>query len=557
MLILHLLIYLQYEISFIKVMNKLKIILSLSVSLILFIAKPAISQVTLTNSNLPIVCIYSYGHPILPDTNIICDMGIIYNGPGGMNNINDPFNNYNGKISIRKRGCTSLNYPKHSYTFETQDSEGQSLNVSLIDLPEENDWILYGPYPDKSLMRNVLIYELARKMGRYAPRTKYCEVILDNEYIGVYVLIEKIKRDNNRVDISKLSPNDTTGDNLTGGYILKIDRWEGAGWTSEYVPNVYFEYEYPDDDEIVPMQKSYIQSFINTFEDSLFNLSTLNNTALINTIDFESFIDYIILNELSKNADGYRLSTYLYKNKDSNDGRINMGPIWDYDLAFGNYCEFFAYLTENFIYSDTTFWNNAPFWFRKLMTFELFQNKVRCRWEELRINTLHEDSIVAIIDSCYNFLYEAQQRNFEKWDILGSPIWPNYYYGETYEEEIEILKDWIFERMNWLDENFPGQCFTTQIDYNDQDDNFSFIIYPNPVNFFVTIGYNLSTISSIYCKIYDQYGRLIRCEFKECQPAGAHKLVIDTENLNPGMYFLQMIINGKDVEVKSVIKIIH
>ena len=526
----------------------------IGLSLLLLLNKPVISQVNLTTTNLPIVYIFTNGQPIIIDTSIVCDMGIIYNGEGETNHITDPFNNYDGKISIRKRGSTSLCYPKNSYRFETQDSEGQNINVSLMDLPEENDWILYGPFGDKSLMRNVLIYELARKMGWYAPRTRFCELILDNEYWGVYVLIEKIKRDNNRVDISKLTSEDTTGGEITGGYLLQIDRWEGAGWHSGYNWNIYFEYIYPDDDEIVPEQESYIQNFIYQFEDSLFNLTTFNNSTMVNTVDFDSFVDYIILNELSKNADAYRLSTYLHKDKDSVDGRLKMGPIWDYNLAFGNYCDFFAYRTENFIYSDTVFWNAAPFWFRKLMSFELFQDKVRCRWDELRTNILHENTIESIIDSSYNFLYEAQQRNFEKWDILGFPVWPNYYYGDTYEEEIEILKDWTFERIIWLDENIPGYCFTTTfVDENIQN-NINLNISPNPISSIARVDYNLKEAVRVQLHIYDIYGRLIAINHFN-NSAGLNKHTINTEHLGPGLYLFSLEIDGKSVSVKSAVKI--
>ena len=523
--------------------------------LFFMVFKSGITQVNLTNSNLPIVCIYTYGQPIIPDSNIICDLGIIYNGPGEINNITDPFNNYDGEISIRQRGSSSLYYPKRSYTFETRNSEGMPLNVSLIDLPEENDWVLYGPFPDKSLMRDVLIYELARRMGWYAPRTRFCEVIMDNEYAGVYVLIEKIKRDENRVDIAKLTPSDTTGGELTGGYLIQIDRWQGAGWHSSFNWNIYFEYVYPDDDDITPEQECYIQNFIYHFEDSLYNLTALSNSTLIHFVDFDSFVDYIILNEFSKNADAYRLSTYLYKDKDSIDGRLKMGPVWDYNFALGNYCDYFGYQTENFIYDDTTFWEQAPFWFRKLMTFEIFQNKAHCRWDDLRINVLHENAITSIIDSCYSFLYEAQQRNFEKWDILGIPVWPNYYFGDTYEEEIEILKNWIFERLTWLDNNLPGSCITTQETGVNMKNTHRFKISPNPISSYICIEYYLQKSASIQLLIYNEYGKAILIKTKEIQNAGHQKQIINTQNLNPGVYILKMQIDEKLADAQVFVKI--
>lgn len=525
----------------------------IGLSMLVLIDNTLTAQVNLTSTNLPIVQIFTYGQPIPVDTSIVCDMGIIYNGQGEINHITDPFNNYDGKISINKRGSTSLCYPKSSYRVETQDAEGQNLNVSLMDLPEENDWILYGPFGDKSLMRNVLIYELARKMGWYAPRTRFCELILDNEYWGIYVLIEKIKRDNNRVDISKLLPEYTSGSEITGGYLLQIDRWEGAGWHSSHNWNIYIEYIYPDDDEIVPEQESYIQNFIYHFEDSLFNLTTLSNSTLVNTVDFDSFVDYIILNELSKNADAYRLSTYMHKDNDSVDGRLKMGPIWDYNLAFGNYCDFFAYRTDGFIYNDTANWNYTPFWFNKLMSIELFQDKLRCHWEDLRTNILQENSIESIIDSCYSFIYYAQQRNFEKWDILGFPVWPNYYYGETYEEEVEILKNWTFERLHWLDENFPGECITTAETEEILQDKICLTISPNPISSITIVDYYLTQAVKTRLNIYDIYGRLIT--FKDFEnSAGFNQQIINTDHFAPGLYLFSLEIDGKNSETKTVIK---
>ncbi len=135
--------------------------------------------VNFESSNLPIVVINTHGQTIPDEYRIIADMGIIYNGPGQRNHVNDPFNNYDGKISIELRGSSSQMFPKKQYALETEDAQGENLNVSLLGLPEENDWILNGPYSDKSLIRNVLIYRLARDLGNYASRTRFCELVLN------------------------------------------------------------------------------------------------------------------------------------------------------------------------------------------------------------------------------------------------------------------------------------------------------------------------------------------------------------------------------------------
>ena len=182
----------------------------------------------LTTSNLPIVVITNQpGNVIVDAYRVRCHMGVIDNGVGNMNNITDPFNNYNDSISIEYRGSTSQQYPKKGYGLETQDSIGNNLPVALMGMPVENDWILNGPYPDKTLIRNVLTYHLAREMGHYASRTRFCEMIIDGEYRGVYVMMEKIKKDGDRVDVADVHIPNAWNDTITGGYIVKVDKLTG------------------------------------------------------------------------------------------------------------------------------------------------------------------------------------------------------------------------------------------------------------------------------------------------------------------------------------------
>ena len=163
--------------------------LLLLISLLFYIGT-SYSQVTFTDSNLPIVVITQPSGQFINDlTRIVCDMGVIDNGPGIRNYMVNPYNNYNGKIAIEVRGSTSQQYPKKSYGFETQDLLGANNNVPLLGLPIENDWILYGPYPDKTLLRDVLTYDLSRKFGNYASNWRFCELVIDGEYRGVYILL--------------------------------------------------------------------------------------------------------------------------------------------------------------------------------------------------------------------------------------------------------------------------------------------------------------------------------------------------------------------------------
>lgn len=427
-----------------------------------------------TASNLPIVMINTNGQTIQDDPRIVCDMGIIYNGVGATNNINDPFNEYDGKISIELRGSSSQSFPKKPYALETQDSLGNNNNVTLLGMPKENDWILYAPYSDKSLMRNFLTFDLGRKMGRYAPRTVYCELVINGAYKGIYILMEKIKRDKDRVDIAKLDVDDLAGDSLTGGYIVKIDKYTGTGgvdWLSDF-PNIgggslYIQYHYPEATAMFPQQLDYIESYVDSFEYALNGPDFADTTiGYAKYADVNSFIDFYIVNELAKDIDAYRLSSYFYKDKDSKGGKLTMGPLWDFNLAFGNadYCNG----------GDPTGWevnsgcgDNNPFWFERLLDDTTYQNKLKCRWEYLRGRSFHQDSIYNFIDSVAIYLDDAQQRNFQQWDVLGNYVWPNYYVGNTYQDELVFFKTWIADRLVWLDSNMPGTCYAPPLTVNE------------------------------------------------------------------------------------------
>ncbi|HTF03802.1 MAG TPA: CotH kinase family protein, partial [Bacteroidia bacterium] len=343
------------------------------------------------SSDLPIVVINTGTSAIQDEPKVMADMGIIFNGVGNRNYMVDPFNDYNGKIGVEYRGSSSQGMPKKSYGFETWDVNGNSTDSSLLGMPKESDWILSASYSDKSLLNNFLTYDLARSMGWYAPRCQHVELVVNGEYQGVYVLMEKIKRDDDRVDIAKLEPTEITGDDLTGGYIIKIDKTTGNGgngWTSAYAPDtniagqtIYFQYEYPSDVNIVPQQEAYIQAYVDSFETALAG-PNFADTAVgyAHYIDVNSFVDYFLLNEISRNVDGYRISTYLYKDKASNGGKLVMGPCWDYDIAWGNanYClgDDLTGWAINFAEPCSGDGYQIPFWWDRLFQDTAFQNKV-------------------------------------------------------------------------------------------------------------------------------------------------------------------------------------
>jgi len=371
-------------------------------------------------------------------------------------------------IGIEIRGSSSQMFDKKSYGFETWDEMGEDLNASLGGFPEEEDWILYGPYSDKSLVRNVLIYELSNNMGQYASKTKFYELEINEIFQGTYVLMEKIKRDRNRVDISKNKVED-----ITGGYIIKIDKPTGDGdWYDENIAfasqynttgllvdtgNINFLYEYPKADDVSDEQKKYIQDYIHLFETALISedFESIEN-GYSQFIDLDSFIDFFILNEFSKNPDGFRLSTYLHKEK---GGKLKMGPIWDFNLAFGNvnYCDGDSPYGWAHRFNDICSGDNwqVPFWWNRFLDDPEYVSLLKERWAILRSEILSSDTVSGRLRELQENLKgsSAIDKNFGKWLILGKYIWPNKFIGDSYDSEINYLEEWINERFDWLDQN--------------------------------------------------------------------------------------------------------
>lgn len=431
------------------------------------------------NSNLPILKINTNGQTIIDDPKIAADFKVIDNGAGNTNMSNDTVYAYAGNIGIELRGSSSGTAPKPSYGFETWDIQNNDIDTSLLGMPAESDWILSASYFDKTLVRNVLSYELFNRMNHYAPRTRFCELFVNGQYQGVYVLMEKIKRDNERVDISKMEDNDTTGNNLTGGYIVKIDKFTGsggAGFYSNFAPQnptgdaIYYQFEYPKADEIQPQQAAYIQAYVDSFETALFGANYQDTSAGFRHFAGEkTFLDVMLTNEISKNVDGYRLSSYFYKDKQSKGGKLKAGPVWDYDIAWGNanYCGG----------DDATGWayelnyicpgNAEPAHWERLMSDSLYRQHTRCRWNMFRQSFLHFDSLFAFIDSTVAYIDSAQQRNFNLWQILGVATWPQPApIPQTYAEEIQRLKVGLVLRFHWMDSainSFPVLSYTPDI----------------------------------------------------------------------------------------------
>jgi hypothetical protein len=512
------------------------------------------------SSNLPIVVITTKpGESIKNEPKITADMKIISNAAGIRNYQEDQGNVYNGKVGIEIRGRYSASLPQKPYGFETRDASGNNVNVSLLGMPPENDWVLLANYNDKTFLRNVLAFELFRKMGNYSVRTKFCEVFLNNEYLGIYLLGEKIKQDSGRVNIAHLKPEDNQGDAVSGGYIIKTDYYTANdSWLSNFSPlnkpggRVYFVYHDPDALEITQPQKTYIQEYINSLETILYDPGFRSPVfGYKSYIDVKSFADYFIIGELSRNVDAYKKSRYFYKDKESKGGLIYSGPVWDMDWAFRN-------LKENCIHmnkTDGSGWAyrinecsaspTPPSWEVRMLQDKEFANLVHTRYNDLRKTILSRQYIEHIIDSVAILLNEAQSRHFDKWKILGinagtpeSGIQPL-----TYEGEIIKLKSWLDLRLSWLDANMVGAPLSAE------DGDGSVLkcrVFPNPVSdhLFIESDQEIKslTLISITGIIEEEQSNL-----------SGYRVTLNTSGLRSGAYILTIeFLNGKRLSSRIV-----
>ena len=262
----------------------------------------------------------------------------------------------------------------------------------------------------------------------------------------------------------------------------------------------------------------------------------------------ESFVDYFILSELSRNVDAFRLSFFFYKDKNSKDKKIKAGPLWDLNLGFGNSDYYNASSTEgwqiNYLTTDPTFlqsdYYQVPFWWKKLFSDKEFKNKIKLRWKEFRENELSIPNIMAIIDSITILLSESEERNFERWDILDEYIWPNAYVGGSYENEISYLKNWIINRLNWMDEELDFIDDVSEKGKPVANNYYLFQNYSNPFNPSTMIKYKIPESGLVTIKVYDALGREIATLVNEEKPVGSYEIKFDGSNLSSGVYFYRL-----------------
>ena len=442
-------------------------------------------------------------------------------------------------IGIKVRGQSSALFPKPGYGVEVRDEKGEGLDVSLFGLPPADDWVFHGPYVDKSMMRNALAHWLFRQAGHYSPRTKHFDLYINGVYRGVYVLIEKIKRGKYRVNVSKLKETDIAGDSLTGGYIWAFDKTgtntggagsgpiEKEGFNTSDGLNVILHY--PKKENIQKQQEDYLKKYLNDLE-GLFK-NGKNGQGYENYVDMTSALDYVLHEEVTNNADSYWCSFFLHKPKDKTDkngvkteGKVTLGPAWDFNLAMSNGSQpengggnngggmwgggfggGFGGGGNGFGSSGTSGWQiensqksgnggmwgmgsslKAPNWLLGMWKDSHYQSELKKRWAELRSGVWHTKTLDLYLDSMKTYLKNAADRNFKRWPNLGKSSGQNDadpqpmkycnsssgggfgmpmggYNATTWDGEFEHLRKKMKERMQWMDEQLGFKEPTTPI----------------------------------------------------------------------------------------------
>ncbi|GIJ45995.1 hypothetical protein Val02_28810 [Virgisporangium aliadipatigenens] len=365
------------------------------------------------------------------------------------------------RAGIHLRGQSSATFPKAPYRLELRGNDDDDADYPLGGMPADSDWVLRGPYPDKTLIHDAFAYGLARDMGLQAPRFAFFEVYLNtdaqpmaaNDYMGVYLLTETIKNSKNRLNLKQLDEDDVDPAKITGGYIWKFD-WMAA--EEPILPcagndtTCWHYLEVDDPDPLNATQRTWLTQHLQQFHDMLRSPGFADPaTGYPAYIDVGSFIDRTILNELGREMDAYVRSAYFYKDR---GGKITAGPVWDYDLSFNTGGFFNNQSTSGWQYQQTRS-PSANDWHQRLLQDPSYVDQVRRRWQSLRQGLLSPTALNQRVATLTARLANAAQRNFQRWPILtqaqvGFFVTPT---AATWQGQLTVMRDWMAQRAAWLD----------------------------------------------------------------------------------------------------------
>ncbi len=384
---------------------------------------------------------------------------------------------FHGPSAAHVRGESSAGFDQKSYALELRDETGEDLAVSLLGMPRESDWILYGPWSEKSLMRNKLVFDWMRQLrgdDGTSIRSAFVEVFLNQRkteklgytnYQGVYLLMEKIKRDSARVPLANLNDKTTDPESITGGYIFRRDKPDSGkdSWsTSRYAqPLQSF-----DPDRLNAPQLDYLKTYVNNFENALAGNASAGPKGYARYIDPDTFIDAQWMLEIAKQVDGYVFSTYFHKDR---DGRMRAGPLWDFNISLGNADYATGDDPKGWLYGNAG--GRGQNWYPRLHDDPEYRMAHWDRYWHMRQRFLANEAFKRTIHAHMAYLLDgsdqpvgnrepdtvqnAVARHFRRWPHLGTRQWPNPPAEtgiRTWQAEVAYMQDWIDTRLKWLDD---------------------------------------------------------------------------------------------------------
>ncbi len=402
-------------------------------------------------SHLPIISINTNNQTIPgEDKNkenyIIADINI-YDGGDNVTILGE--NGTSSKVRIRYRGRSSLGFDKKGYSIKFVDDQDVKIDKSLLGMPEESDWVLHGPFIDKSLIRNYMWYNIGQEIMGQAPKTRFTELYVNNQYQGLYVAVEAVTQsEKTRTMISKKNQN-----SIVTSYLLQVDvnvlnekkslnsfsvYTNQIGSTPEKKLGIVIEY--PKEEDLTEETKKYITDDFSKFEKILYSY---DYKEYDDYIDVNSFVDYFIINEFTQNYDIGFTSTYIYKDV---SGKYKM-YIWDFNSANNNY-------ENDLLDNNQHFKLQENIWYVMLLKDPKFVDRVIKRYKELRQTYLSEEYLNNYIDETVAYLGASIERNFLVWGYNSiSPSLIPHFIPNNYDEAITQLKNAIKERGDWMDKN--------------------------------------------------------------------------------------------------------
>lgn len=354
------------------------------------------------------------------------------------------------RIEIHVRGNSSRSFDKSSYRINLITEEGTNNRQSLAGMDAHHEWALHGPFLDKTLLRNYMWYNIGGAIMDYAPNVRFCELMLNGEYEGVYVLTEIITagKDGSRLNLSV-----DKKDNTFTGYLLLLDRPDGIEYNhlpsfTSYTLRTQMKLEvaYPGASNLTPELRDSIKRDFSAFEKALYSFDFDNNTyGYDDYIDVQSFVDYFLINELTCNYDAGWLSTYIYKDV---NGKFRM-CLWDFNSACDAYQESKMYPSH--------FEMQNSLWYVMLIKDKNFTDKIVSRYHELRNTYFDEEYLNIYMDDIIEYLGPAIERNYEKWgysfDQEYDMLKPSERNPRSYKQAVNQMKEFLHERIEWMDEN--------------------------------------------------------------------------------------------------------